>query len=222
MSRGRKAKDLTGRLVVVERLPNRVSKSGDIKVMWRCLCDCGNETITRTYCLLHGETKSCGCLQKEIAAKHLNNYRPKHGGSKERLYRVWIDMRNRCSNKQNKNYGERGISVCKEWEDYSKFQKWAFDNGYDQNAPKFQMTLDRIDPNGNYEPSNCRFANSKEQNNNKRNNRYITYKNETLTVSQWADKLGISYCTMRYRLTYWPISKALEMTENCGYKRETV
>lgn len=124
---------------------------------------------------------------------------------KSKLYKVWIDMKNRCNNPNNnhyKNYGARGIKVCKEWqEDYMSFYNWAINNKYNEYTEfNINTTLDRINNNGNYEPSNCRFITHKEQQNNKRNNHLLTYMGETHTVSEWSKILGIKTQTIFTRL----------------------
>lgn len=162
--------DLTGqkfgRLVVVERY-GICRKGQDAK--WLCSCECGGVAIATGKNLRRGNTQSCGCYKRERTSEE----KRKHGLSlqKERLYYVWVGMRQRCLNanyKQYKDYGGRGISYCKEWDDYNNFRMWALANGYDDKAPFGKCTLDRIDVNGNYEPSNCRWVDMKIQNNNKR------------------------------------------------------
>lgn len=147
-----------GRLVVVaEAEPGKGRRR-----RWRCQCDCGGETITSTYHLTHEQTKSCGCLTAERAReRHL-----RHGGKGTRLYNIWKNMRQRCNNPKNPDftlYGARGVTVCEEWDDFAVFRDWAESHGY-----RDELTLDRIEPDGNYEPSNCRWATWREQRLNQR------------------------------------------------------
>ncbi|RRC92739.1 hypothetical protein EII25_03435 [Erysipelotrichaceae bacterium OH741_COT-311] len=137
--------------------------------MWECNCDCGNKTEVIQENLLNGHTKSCGCA----SSKYTMGERMKtHGMSNTRLYYVWKAMKARCSNpnvEQYPNYGGRGIFVCAEWmSSFDNFKEWALLNGYDSNAEFGKCTIDRINPDGNYEPSNCRWVDMKVQANNKR------------------------------------------------------
>ena len=122
-------------------------------------------------------------------------------------------MKSRCSNQEDpayKYYGDHGITVSDEWKnDFQAFYDWAMENGYQDN-----LTLDRIDANGNYEPSNCRWVSMKEQSLNKRSNHLITYNGETLTITQWADRLGIDKKVLFARINdyHWDIEKALTKT----------
>lgn len=187
-----KFKDLTGRiygcLKVLRRDSDRIPRNGKPVTMWFCQCECGKTVSVKAYSLTSGHTRSCGC--KSV----------KHGRShKERLYEVWKNMKRRCidpSNKRYAHYGAKGVTVCKEWKnDYITFRKWAYANGYEPN-----LTIDRINNDGNYEPSNCRWATSKEQENNMSRNRLLEYKGNTHTMSEWADILGLSYGAMNHRV----------------------
>lgn len=134
---------------------------------WLCKCDCGNEVEVPGVSLRKGITKSCGCLHRETSKNRLL----KTGESGTRLYNVWSCMLQRCSNPNNdryKWYGAKGVSVCDEWLDYNNFKKWAIENGYKENAPRGECTIDRIDPFRNYEPSNCRWVSMDVQLRNKR------------------------------------------------------
>ena len=147
-----------GRLKVIER-----AETVNKRTKWLCECDCGNEIIAEAYNLKSGHTQSCGCLQSE-AASCANKT---HGMTRTRLYRIWNCMHNRCYRKSYhafKHYGGRGIVVCDEWlHDFQAFYDWAIANGY-----KDDLSIDRIDPNKNYSPDNCRWATMAEQNKNKR------------------------------------------------------
>lgn len=197
--------DLTGkrygRLTVIKR----VYKEGDKKTYWMCKCDCGNETVVLASNLKRGHTTSCGCLKIE-RTKETNST---HGLSRTRIYHIYKNMKDRTTNDHNigyKNYGGRSIKICDEWlNDFEKFYNWSMENGY-----KDGLTIDRINVNGNYEPSNCRWVTMKVQSNNRRNNHNITYNGETHTLSQWSERLGINCSTLSDRINrdHWPIERA--------------
>lgn len=191
-----------GRLTVVERV--ETLKAGETR--WLCRCSCGRETITTTGRLRRGTCRSCGCLHSE-AAKAQGHASMKHGATGSRLHRIWTNMKTRCRNKKNSNYprwGGRGIAVCDEWlNDFSAFQAWALANGYREG-----LTLDRIDNNGGYSPENCRWTTAAMQANNRRSSRRISCWGETHTLGEWSRKLGISACTLFYRLRRLPPEKA--------------
>jgi len=142
-----------GRLIAIGDTDKR-TKHG--KVFWLCRCDCGNLTETNSGNLISGNTKSCGCLHDEIATNHMRQISYKHGGKGTRLYRIWSLMKNRCYNKNSKDYrryGQRGIKVCNGWKNnYVVFKDWALANGY-----KSFLIIDRIDNDGDYEPKNCQW-----------------------------------------------------------------
>lgn len=146
-----------GRLTVVSRAPSRPPLR---KAFWHCLCDCGRECITSTNALTTGNTKSCGCIARE-------GTRYTHRQTKTRLYSIWMNMKMRCHNPRNNNYrsyGAKGVSVCDEWRNsFETFRDWALSNGYNE-----ELTIDRINPYGNYHPDNCRWATRDEQQRNKR------------------------------------------------------
>lgn len=186
-----KIEDLTGQKfgywTVIERAENHPSTRS---VQWLCECECGTQRVIRASALKRGETKSCGC--------HKNDYNRIHGGKGTRLYECWRQMRYRCENPNNQAYayyGGRGITVCDEWHDFRNFQKWAMENGYDDS-----LTLDRIDVNGNYEASNCRWANKKVQMNNRRNTKHYKVGGKSLTMSEWSQLTGIPRSTIYNRI----------------------
>ena len=144
--------------------------------LWRCKCDCGNEALVTGYDLRGNRSKSCGCLQKESASKSKTT----HGESKTELHRHWTAMKQRCLNPKSSTYykyGKRGITICPEWIYFESFKAWSISHGY-----KDGLSLDRINYNGNYEPSNCRWVDLKTQSNNRRNNHWISYKGKTQTI----------------------------------------
>lgn len=180
------------------------------KTLVRCRCDCGKEIITRYADVKSGRVKSCGCQLIES----VHNRKDYHGLSHTRAYKSWRAMLLRCYNKNSekyKNYGSRGIQVCDEWKnDFQAFYKWAVDNGYRSN-----LTIDRIDVNGNYEPNNCRWVDMKTQSRNKTNTIKITYNNVTKPLTEWCELLGLKPNTVRARIyNGWPQLEALELKEH--------
>lgn len=184
-------KDLTGkkigRLTVIKRTDNIVQKNGKSVVRWLCQCECGNTKIIRADALGR-KTNSCGCLKHELDKKQHTKDPVKF----KRLYRIWCCMKARCYNKNlkaYKDYGGRGIKVCEEWiNNFRKFEKWALSNGYED-----ILTIDRINNNDDYKPSNCRWITRTEQNRNKRNNIYITYNGGKILLKDYAKEKNIDY-----------------------------
>ena len=167
--------------------------------LYECVCDCGRLFITRRSSLVNGHTKSCGYHRAKTATSEER---------KERLFIIWRNMINRCYKTQDPayaHYGGRGISVCAPWKNnYHEFKNWALNNGYSDS-----LTIDRIDNNGNYEPNNCRWADRYVQGNNTSRNRFIDYGDESLTLSQWACRLGITPSALKTRLDRWGVDQAL-------------
>lgn len=199
-----KLKDLTSmkfnRLTVIERAGSTKNK----KALWKCRCDCGNELLVIGSHLINGNTHSCGCYKIDKTSER-NRL---HGQSKTRLYHTWKNIRQRCNNPNKPDfayYGGRGITMDEAWEDYSSFERWAMENGYSDN-----LTIDRIDVNGNYCPENCRWADMKTQARNMRRNRMIEYNGETHCLSEWGDVLGISSKVLEHRINRygWTVERA--------------
>lgn len=204
-------KDLTnkrfGKLLVIENTNKKKNK----KTIWLCKCDCGDYKEVQVDNLTTGHTKSCGCL---------NGKGYKHNLKNTRLYYIWSCMKQRCYNKnhkQYKDYGQRGIKICNEWHEFINFYNWAINTDYQDN-----LTIDRINNNGNYEPENCRWVNMKIQSNNRRSNHIIEYKNETHTLKEWCDILKLNYKTMQTRINSlkWGVEKAFETPINTKYRNK--
>lgn len=177
---------------------------------YACRCECGNIKVVRSDQLTRGIAKSCGCLQREIAESTMAQTMRKHGMNKHPLIGVLNAIKQRCYNpkcKQYAYYGARGIGICNEWKtNCQAFIYWAIANGY-----KDGLTIDRIDVNSDYAPSNCRFVSMKDQNRNKRNNIMIVYKDKTKSLAEWCEVLGLNYFTIVRRLQRgWNVVKAFE------------
>lgn len=179
------------------------SKRGEVQ--YKCRCDCGTERVLRRTSLTSGNSKSCGCLSRDVAKERGTT----HGDSKSRLYRIWAGIIQRCCNDRERyeweKYGGRGITVCEEWHKYEAFRDWALSSGYSED-----LTIDRINVNGDYCPDNCRWATVYEQNNNKRTSKYISFNGETGTIREFADRYGLAYSCLYTRLKLgWSIEDAL-------------
>lgn len=193
--------DLTGQRFGKWFVINRAESDKFGHAQWLCRCDCGNEKIVNSTSLKSGRSKNCGCITKERLTKH-NKFNT-------RLYRILHGMKGRCYNSKNdnfKNYGGRGITICQEWlDDFMNFYNWAINNGYSD-----ELSIDRINNDGNYEPSNCRWADVKTQSRNTSRTNLITFNNETMCLRDWAKKLNINESTLNNRIRKgWNIEKAL-------------
>ncbi|PED00076.1 hypothetical protein CN423_23725 [Bacillus cereus] len=175
-----------GRLVVLEDTGKRNNSKRKI---FLCECDCGKKVEVDIAGLRTGDNQSCGCLRLEKVTKH--------SSSCTKLYKKWADMLQRCNNPNSTNYkyyGERGIKGCDEWYDFVVFKKWADENGYTE-----RLSIDRIDPNGNYEPENCRWVTRKQQDRNKRDSIFVWIHREHLNLMDAAEKYDVSYGCLKYR-----------------------
>ena len=199
--------DLTGQHFGFLEVISMTNERKHGKVVWLCKCECENVCKVTSNNLKNGSTISCGCYNK----KNLARCRTKHGLYKSRIYNIYICMKERCYNpntKSYKDYGDRGIEVCDEWlgeDGFKNFYEWSVANGYDNS-----LSIDRINVNGNYEPSNCKWSTSTEQNNNTRRNNNITLNCETHTISEWSRIKGLSRNTLVARLRNgWSIEDSL-------------
>ena len=217
----RPRKDLTGkrfgRLTVIGK-GDRLRKS----LRWNCFCDCGNSIMVPTEALNIGKSKSCGCLKVDVCKARMTTHGHAVNGKPDRVYRIWNAMIRRCYEPlfiNFEDYGGRGITVCDTWR--ASLSQFITDMGQ---PPSETHSIDRIDVNGNYEPSNCRWATPKEQGRNKRNNVIITHDGVTQCASAWAEQIGVCHSTIQARYkSGWPIDKrcprkgSLKITGNyCG------
>ena len=181
-----------GRLNVVKFVG--MSRGHDSEFL--CKCDCGEIRIVRGYSLKIGNTTSCGCYQKEVCSATFKG----HGLSKDPAYRIIMKMKERCENTNStgfERYGGRGITICKEWSDHPEtFVKWAYENGYSK-----ELSVDRKDNNGNYEPGNCKWSTPTEQARNRRNNVFVKFDGREKVIAEWAEELWMSQDLLnrRYR-----------------------
>lgn len=198
--------DLTGRrfgrLQVVSPSTYRKPKN---RAVWLCLCDCGKQSVVTAGDLMYGNTKSCGCLMREISrANGMSNRR--HGFTHTRTYRIWGGMKKRCLNPSEPNYhryGGRGITLCDRWHSFDAFLE-------DMGECPSGCSIERIDNDGPYSRENCRWATILEQARNKSNNRKFTLWGETLTLTEWAHRFGLKRPTVGRRLKRgWSIEDAL-------------
>lgn len=207
--RNRPLKDYSGerfgRLTAL-RLVERRDNNDHI---WLFRCDCGAEVDRGIRLVKSGHTSSCGCLFREMVVERNTS----HGLSGTKTYRVWKNMRARCSTPTDSDYadyGGRGIKVCDEWEDYPAFLA-------DMGECPEGMSLDRVDVNKGYSADNCRWATAKQQARNKRSNHFISAFGETRTLAEWAEKYGLESSLIRYRIKAgWPTEDAVKRKPGGG------
>lgn len=189
-----------------------VGKDKHNYALWEFKCDCGKTIVARGKYVRNGNTKSCGCYNIDSIKARNKIIHRKHGETHTKLFHIWTGMLTRCNNKNAINfhdYGAKGVSVCEEWaKDFIKFRDWALENGY---SP--ELTIDRRDFNGNYEPDNCRWITMKEQQRNRSSNKLITYKGETHCMVEWAEIVGIKYDILQKRLNNPNYSVERALTE---------
>lgn len=195
--------DLTGRkfgklTVLRQDGYKEVGKRNIRKPYWLCQCECGNVKRICGDNLRSGVSNSCGCeVRRATIERSTKHGFAKRGHERSRIYTIWANMIKRCENQSNddyKNYGGRGITVCDEWHDFILFKEWAFKNGYADN-----LTIDRIDVNGNYEPDNCRWVCWDVQANNTRRTIKIKFGNVEYSLREWCEILNLNYHTVNSR-----------------------
>lgn len=197
--------DMTGERFGRLTVTTYAGKAPNGHTLWECKCSCGAFVTVSRSNLISGRQVSCGCKRREQAGM-INQT---HGGRNSRLYSIWCNMITRTTNPKGTayhRYGGRGVKMCEEWRNnFEAFRDWALANGYTE-----ELTIDRIDNDGGYEPDNCRWVPWSEQFNHRSNTKLITYHGETLSISQWAEKLNISKTMLYQRIKAgWPVERAL-------------
>jgi len=199
--------DLTGQRFGRLEVIHDAGRDKQNSANWKCCCECGNNIVVSSHSLRSGNTKSCGCLQKDII-KEIGYSNQIHGMSHTKIWRRWRDMKRRCFDnkvKAFKNYGGRGITVCKEWLNFEVFYKWAMENGY-----RDDLTIERTDNSGNYDPENCTFIPKPQQSKNRRGLHFVIFNGEKKTLNEWSRTTGIDRRVLGTRLRRgWSINRTL-------------
>jgi hypothetical protein len=183
-----------GSLLVTRRVPSNG------RILWHCICDCGNEVVKAGADIRAGDTKSCGCLRSKTVSKRASERNTKHGIIQNRIvprwYQIWLGMMKRCYNKESPayiNYGARGITVCDRWHDPKNFLA-------DMGEPPAKYSVNRLNNDEGYSPKNCNWATDVEQANNRRSNRYVIIDGNKMTIAEAAKHLGLLYTTLYMRI----------------------
>ena len=199
-----------GRLVAIHLTEKRGKHNA-----WLCRCDCGKLVTVLVCNLITGNTKSCGCWKRELVSEQFSTHkdaRPTVG--KVRLYQIWCGIMSRCYNPHRRaypNYGGRGVVACDEWRTYENFKAWALSSGYTD-----ELSIERVDPNGDYEPSNCTWIPKSEQSRNTRSNRWLEYKGERKILADWGRTFNMPEWTLRRRIKKYGTEQAFIMAEQTG------
>lgn len=201
--------DITGQKYNFLTAIRPIKKTKNRQIIWECICDCGNKTMSTITSLKNGRKKSCGCIKHKFG--HIG-YNKKHNMCQTKIYKTWERIRKRCRENyhERKYYFDKSICVCKEWDNledgFLNFLRWSLNNGYKEN-----LTIDRIDSNGNYCPENCRWVDKYTQANNKTNNHKLLYNGIEHGISEWARIIGIPRECLKDRITKlkWTVEKAL-------------
>jgi hypothetical protein len=191
------------RLTVLSRTHN--DSHGNAQ--WLCRCECGKETVVTGTRLIRGIIKSCGCLRRDGCIERSTT----HGKKRTRLYRIWLNMKNRCNNQKHvrEDYRGRGISICPEWNnDFQAFFDWSTTNGYDDTK-----SIDRIDVNGNYCPENCRWTDRFTQANNTRRNLFLEIGQTKKSLAEWVKITGLNYSSLSSKIKAGKINEVKAMIE---------
>lgn len=215
MGKRRKPEDITG-----QRFGRLTALSYIGERKWLFQCDCGNQKIIRAYDVKTGRTQSCGCYMLErIIETHTT-----HNMTNTRLYGIYSSMKQRCfdeSQAEYHRYGGRGITICQEWlgeSGFENFSKWAYANGYDENAERGKCTIDRINNDGNYEPGNCRWITTQEQNKNK-SAPQVEFCGEKHSLKEWSKITGLSIATIRGRMKLgWKDEEIISIPQSREYR----
>lgn len=190
------------RLTVVEPVHVTLNNGGN-QWFWKMRCDCGKERIEKPIEVICGKIKSCGCLKNDITPHNKT-----HNESHTKLHNIWCGINNRCNpnHKYNKRYGKRGITICEEWKRYENFAEWARNNGYSDN-----LTIERIDIDGNYCPENCKWIEMPLQARNRSTTLWVNYKGQRMSLAEACDIENVPYKRAFSRIKYlgWSVESAL-------------